>query len=150
MIDEIETLQKHVDASPGDTAAVLRLANLLQDVRLYPRAVTVYQQYLALAPRDPNALVDLGTTFFAMSFVDSLHRNEDVASARDYISKAITISPRHQLAYFNLGIICFHAGETDQAIAALTKCVAIDSTSDAGKKARQFLQQSQQNPSSTP
>jgi cytochrome c-type biogenesis protein CcmH/NrfG len=151
MIDEIETLQKHVDASPGDTASVLRLANLLQDVRLYPRAIVVYQHYLTMVPRDPNALVDLGTAFFAMSFEDSLHRTQDIAAARDYITRALSIAPRHQLAYFNLGIISFHAGEIDQAIAALKKCVAIDPVSDAGKKAQQFLtQQTQQNPSSTP
>jgi cytochrome c-type biogenesis protein CcmH/NrfG len=151
MIDEIEALQKHVDASPNDTASVLRLANLLQDVRLYPRAVGVYQRYLTMVPRDPNALVDLGTAFFAMSFEDSLHRTEDIAAARDYITKAVTIAPKHQLGYFNLGIINFHAGETVQALEALKKCVAIDPASDAGKKAQQFLnQQIQQNPSSTP
>ena len=44
-----------------------------------------------------------------------------------------------------------HAGETEQAISALKKCVAIDPASDAGRKAQQFLtQQTQQNPSSTP
>ena len=151
MIDEIETLQKHVDAAPTDTPAVLRLANLLQDVRLYPRAVEVYQKYLAMVPGNPDALVDLGTSFFAMSFGDSLHREQDIAAARDYITRALGIAPRHQLGYFNLGIIYFHAGEVGQAIDALKKCVAIDPSSDAGKKAKQFLdQQVQQTPSSTP
>ena len=140
-IQEIATLQKHVDASPNDTTSMLRLANLLEDVRFYTRAITTYQRYLALVPDNPDARVDMGTTFFALSFADSTRREEYLASARDAIEKAISIAPNHQLAWFNLGIIELHSGNADKATAAFKRCIDIDPGSDAGKKASQFLTQ---------
>ncbi len=140
-IQEIETLQKHVDATPGDTATLLRLANLLQDVRFYPRAIETYQKYLQLAPRNTDAMVDLGTSYFALSFEDSSRKDEYLASARREILDALAVNPNHQLAYFNLGIVEFHSGNVEAAMSGFRKCIAIDSTSDAGKKAKQFLSQ---------
>ncbi len=140
-IQEIESLQKHVDATPGDTASILRLANLLQDVRFYTRAITTYQRYLALVPSNPDAWVDMGTTFFALSFEDSTRRDEYIASARQGIEKALAIAPQHQLAYFNLGIIDLHSGNAEKAADDFQRCIALDPNSEAGKKASQFLSQ---------
>jgi cytochrome c-type biogenesis protein CcmH/NrfG len=140
-IQEIETLQKRVDSTPGDTVSLLRLANLLQDVRFYTRAITTYQRYLMLVPQNADAWVDVGTSFFALSFEDSTRRVEYLASARQEILKALEVTPRHQLAYFNLGIIELHSGNIDKATEAFKKCIVIDANSDAGKKAAQFLTQ---------
>jgi tetratricopeptide (TPR) repeat protein len=140
-IQEIEVLQKRVDASPGDTTSLLRLANLLQDVRFYTRAITTYQRYLVLVPQNADAWVDAGTSFFALSFEDSTRRVEYLASARQEILKALAIAPKHQLAYFNLGIVELHSGNIDKAADAFKKCIDLDPSSDAGKKAQQFLSQ---------
>jgi cytochrome c-type biogenesis protein CcmH/NrfG len=141
MIDEIQRLEKHLADSPNDGASVLRLANLLQDVRFYDKAIDAYERYLKLDPNNPDALVDLGTTYFAFSFADTTHRHELVGLAQQQIRKAIEVAPKHQLAYFNLGIILFHGGTVDEALGAFRTCVAIDSTTDAAKKAQQFLAQ---------
>ncbi len=141
MIQEIEALQKQVDASPNDAPSVLRLANLLQDVRFYPRAIDMYKRYLALEPKNPDARVDLGTTYFTFSFQDTAHRDELIGLAKQEIRQAMQIAPRHQLAFFNYGIIALHSGETDEAMDSFKKCIAIDSTTDAAKRAQEFLTQ---------
>ncbi len=141
MIQEIEALQKKVDASPNDAPSILRLANLLQDVRFFPRAIDMYQRYLTLEPNNPDARVDLGTTYFAFSFTDTTHRDELLGLARQEIRQVMQAEPKHQLAYFNFGIISLHTGDMEEAMDAFRKCIAIDSTSDAAKKARQFLSQ---------
>jgi len=138
---ELEELQKKVDAAPKDTAALLRLANTLYDARLFPRAIAQYGKYLALAPGNANARVDMGIAYFNMSFTDSLRRAEYLDTAKRAIEAALKYSPRHQLATFNLGVISLHTGENDQAIDWFRRCVGIDSTTEVARRAQQFLSQ---------
>ena len=138
---EIRSLQQTVDANPGDAASTLRLANLYHDVRLFPKAITMYERYLELDPSNPDARVDLGTSYFELSFEDTARKSEYLGAARDAMEKALTVAPQHQMALFNLGIIRFHTGDFEQALESFRKCVAVDSTSDVGRKAKQFVTQ---------
>jgi len=138
---ELEELQKKVDASPKDTASLLRLANTLYDARLFPPAIAAYARYLALAPANANARVDMGIAYFNLSFTDSLRRAEYLDTAKRTIETALKYSPRHQLATFNLGVISLHTGENDLAIDWFRRCVAIDSTTEVARRAQQFLSQ---------
>ncbi len=140
-VEQIETLQKLVDANPKDADQTLRLANMLHDVRMYPRAAAMYTRYLQLIPTNPDARVDLGTTYFELSMTDSTRRVEYLASAKTEMEKALTYAPRHQLAHFNLGIISLHDGNMEDANSWFSKCAAIDSTTEAGKRASQLLHQ---------
>jgi cytochrome c-type biogenesis protein CcmH/NrfG len=140
-IERIETLQRAVDANPKDADQTLRLANALHDVRMFPRAAAMYARYLQLVPTNPDARVDLGTTYFELSMTDTSRQAEYLNSARMEMEKALTYAPRHQLAHFNLGIISLHAGNMEQATRWFSKCAAIDSTTDAGKRANQLLHQ---------
>jgi len=141
MIKEIDALQKTVDANPRDEQAVLRLANLLHDVRFYPRAIMMYKHYLELQPANADARVDLGTSYFEMSFQDSTQVPQYLDSARSAMAQALTYQPKHQLACFNLGIVSFHTGDMKEAMGWFSKCVAIDSTSETGRRALQFINQ---------
>jgi cytochrome c-type biogenesis protein CcmH/NrfG/ribosomal protein L40E len=141
MINEIDALQKTVDANPDDEQSILRLANLLHDVRFYPRAIMEYKRYLVLQPTNADARVDLGTSYFEMSFEDSAHVPQYLDSARTEMTKALTYQPKHQLACFNLGIVMFHTGDMKEAMQWFSKCVAIDSTNETGKRALQFVNQ---------
>jgi cytochrome c-type biogenesis protein CcmH/NrfG len=140
-VEQIENLQRVVDANPKDAENTLRLANMLHDVRMFPRAAAMYARYLELVPSNPDARVDLGTTYFELSMTDTTRQVEYLNSARTEMEKAITYAPRHQLAHFNLGIISLHAGNMEQANRWFSKCVAIDSTSEAAKRANQLLHQ---------
>lgn len=137
----IDSLQHMVDRSPKDAPLLLQLANLLHDQKLYARSVVMYDRYLQLDPSNPDARVDMGISYFELSFVDTLHAPQFVSTAIDEIKRALTYAPRHQLAHYNLGIILLHSGDIDQAKEWLRKCVQIDSTSDVGRRAQQFLAQ---------
>ena len=138
---EIRTLQQTVDANPKDPGPILRLANLYHDVRLFPKAIAWYERYLDLNPSNPDARVDLGTSYFELSFEDTTRKSECLAAAKDAMERALAYSPKHQLALFNLGIILFHTGESEKALESFRKCVTVDSTSDVGRKAMQFVSQ---------
>ncbi len=140
-VEQIESLQRVVDANPKDADNTLRLANMLHDVRMFPRAATMYARYLQLNPSNPDARVDLGTTYFELSMTDTTRRLEYLRSAKQEMEKAITYAPKHQLAHFNLGIISLHDGSLDDAMRWFSKCVAIDSTTEAAKRANQLLHQ---------
>ncbi len=140
-IREIEELQKTVEENPNDAQAELRLANLYHDTKMYSKAVVIYDRYLQLNPSDPDARVDMGICYFQMSFSDSSQSGAYLQTAVEEMKKALTYQPKHQLACFNLGIISFHTGDTDEAYSWLKRCVAIDSTSEVGRRAQQFLNQ---------
>jgi len=148
LIQEIESVQKTVDANPGDAPSILRLANLLHDVKFYPKAIMAYERYLQINPSDADARVDLGTSYFALSFTDSNRSAEYLQSAKSELEKALSNAPKHQVAHFNLGIVSFHTGDIEGALDHFKKCIEIDPTSETGRKAQQFLSQhSSTNPS---
>ncbi len=138
---EIQALQRAVESNPRDPAPVLKLANLYHDVRLFPKAIAMYEHYLEINPTNADARVDLSTSYFELSFEDTTRRKECLAAAEEEVERALTYSPNHQLALFNLGIILFHTGEVDEALASFRKCVTVDSTSEVGRKALQFVNQ---------
>lgn len=140
-IREIEALQKTVADNPDDAQAELRLANLYHDSKMYSKAVVMYDRYLQLHPTDPDARVDMGICYFEMSFTDTAQSGQYLETAMQEIKKALGYQPKHQLACFNLGIISFHTGDTEQAYSWLRRCVEIDSTTEVGRRARQFLTQ---------
>jgi cytochrome c-type biogenesis protein CcmH/NrfG len=140
-VEQIESLQRVVDANPQDAGSTLRLANMLHDVRSFPRAAAMYARYLELNPSNPDARVDLGTTYFELSMTDTSRMQEYLNSAKVEMTKALTYAPRHQLAHFNLGIISLHNGNMEEASEWFRKCVAIDSTTEAAKRASQLLHQ---------
>ncbi|MBI4548046.1 MAG: tetratricopeptide repeat protein [Ignavibacteriae bacterium] len=148
LINEIETLQKRVDNNPNDTQALLRLANVLHDVKFFPRAIEVYERYLELDPSDPDARVDLGISYFELSMADTVRGNEYIQAARNEMEKALRYAPQHQLALFNLGIVSLHSGDIEEANGWFKKCIAINPNTESAKKAQQLLNQhSFKNPS---
>lgn len=141
LLGQIAALQKAVDENPRDTDALLRLGNLLYDARQFPRAVVAYGAYLAMNPANADARVDMAIGYFNMSFTDTLHRMEHLLRAKREMETAVGYAPKHQLAYFNLGIVSFHTGEEDSAIAYFRKCIAVDPKSETARRAQEFLDQ---------
>ena len=141
IINEIESLQKVVEENPQNAEALLTLANRLHDVRFFPRAIAMYERYLQLDPTNADARVDLGTTYFEMSMIDTVKKNDFLRSAKSEMEKALTHAPRHQLAHFNLGIVSLHEGDLKGSSEWFEKCVSIDSTTESAKRARQLIHQ---------
>lgn len=139
MMGRLRELQAHLEKNPKDAAATLEFANILYDVRFFERAAEVYDQYLSMEPGNPDARVDLGTSYFQMSMTDSTRGRELVAKAEACFLKAIETKPDHQLAHFNLGIVHLRQGDMPGARKWFERCVAIDSTSESARRALQLM-----------
>jgi ribosomal protein L40E len=138
---EIDSLREIVSGNPDDVSAVLHLANVLSDNRLFQQSIEMYGRYLRIRPSDADARVDMGVAFFEMSFTDSIRQTIDLGQARDIFQEALTYAPGHQKAMFNLGVVDLHLGETTTAVDWLSKCIAVDSTAEIAHRARDLITQ---------
>ncbi len=141
---EIEQLQKVVEANPGDATSTLHLANLLHDdgsrnPQSIVRAVEIYKQYLAMNPDNPDARVDLGVCYFELGRRDTARSQEYFASAAKEMETAYQAHPTHQAAAFNLGIVNLHAGDLGAASKWFKRAVEINPSSTLGVRAKQLL-----------
>jgi cytochrome c-type biogenesis protein CcmH/NrfG/DNA-directed RNA polymerase subunit RPC12/RpoP len=141
LMSELESLEKAVQENPGDAATMLHLANRLQDAKFLPKAVETYRKYLAIKPDDANATVDLGVTYYEMSMTDTIQREEDLQLAQNQFQAALKLNPKHQLALFNLGVVGLMHGDMATAKDWFKKTIAIDSTSETGRRAVTLIQQ---------
>jgi tetratricopeptide (TPR) repeat protein len=126
----IETFKKQVAENPADTLALLHLANTLYDVDNATEAIPYYVKYLEANPKNVDARVDYAYCLF---------RTKQNEAAVVEINKAIKVSPKHQAAYFNLGVVYLSMGKMPEGAAALNTCIELDSTSRAGKQAVMLL-----------
>ena len=139
MMNRLRELQAQIEANPKDAPATLELANLLYDVRFFERAAQTYDRYLELEPGNTDARVDLGTSYFQMAVADSSRAAELLGKAEVCFRKAIETKPAHQLAHFNLGVVQLQQGNLSASREWFRKCIAIDSTSEIGRRARELM-----------
>lgn len=146
MMQEIDQLQRAVDANPKDDASLIRLANMLHDAAMHnpmllTRAINTYSRYLALKPTDPNARVDMGICYFEMGRIDSANTASLFSRAIQEMETALKVNPAHQPAAFNLGIVNLNAGNMQESSKWFKKAMEIDASSTLGKKAKEMLEQ---------
>ena len=141
MMKDIRDLQARIEANPEDRDAMLRLANRLYDVQFFDRAAVIYERYLGLEPGNVNARVDLGTSYFQMSFSDSTKHEAYQRLAEATFLEAIRVDPSHQLANFNLGIVHLHRGDMAGARQWFEKCIALGPGTEPARRAKELLSQ---------
>ncbi|HKD64987.1 MAG TPA: tetratricopeptide repeat protein [Candidatus Acidoferrales bacterium] len=93
----------HVPDNTPDPA--LTAARAAMDRKDYAEAVRLYQEYLAKKPDDADAHFDLGNAYASL---------KQAADAKSEYEKAISLDPKLDVAYVNLGITLT---ETDPAAA---------------------------------
>ena len=106
-MQQIEALRKRLEANPDDEAALLELANLNFDIQNWARARELYERLLALRPRDPDVLTDLGITLRAQG---------DFDGALVRFREAQAVAPAHWQARFN-EIVVLAIDQNDLAVA---------------------------------
>jgi Flp pilus assembly protein TadD, contains TPR repeats len=129
---EIQALEKDVTSHPNDMVLTLQLANSLHDGLFYERAIPYYKMFLAKNPSDANARVDLGICYKELG---------NFSEAKKEMKEALKYVPKHLHANFNLGIVCLSEGNLHEANEWFRKTVALDPTSEVGKRAQQLLTQ---------
>jgi cytochrome c-type biogenesis protein CcmH/NrfG len=129
-IQKINDLEATIKNNPHDTTAILDLAHLKNDAGMYEQAIFNYKQYLILAPKDPDARIDMGICYYNL---------QNYESAISEMEQAIKYDPKHQIGYLDLGIVNLSAGKMDKSQEWLKKAVEIDPNSEYGKKAQELL-----------
>lgn len=89
-------------------------AHRAQDLR---RAKSLYEQVLAIAPNDADALNNLGVI---------LSTEQQFDRAEAVLRRAVSISPQSAGAWNNIGALMREQGKADEAIAAFRQALAID------------------------
>ncbi len=138
---DIAPLEQAVAASPSDARALLRLANGLQDNGAYPRAIGVYERYLAIEPDDPDARVDMAVCYFELGRADSAGGKSMLEIARKEMEMTLKKRPDHQPAAFNLGIVTLTMGDLETSNAWFKRAVELNPASDLGTRAKRILEQ---------
>src|SRR5579883_798162 len=121
--EQLEAIKHYNQAladNPKDTNAMVNLANVYYDVDDYQNAIPYYRQYLQSNARIPSVLVDYAYCLF---------RNGQAQDAITEMKDAIKIDPKFQQAYFNLSIVNLSAGNMEEGMEWMKKCIAVDSTS---------------------
>jgi tetratricopeptide (TPR) repeat protein len=113
--EAVERARALVVASPSDPDRHFTLGLALAEQNV-EEAIRSFRQTLALAPRHTLARYNLALV---------LRRADRLSEALDELERALAIEPRAEVHY-TLGIIYWHQGDLDRAIAALRACVAID------------------------
>ena len=116
--DRPGTLRISVE-SPRNATATQLFAEAIDAHRAqdFPRAKRLYERVLSLAPRDGDALNNLGVIL-------SMERDFDRAHAM--LRRAVTVAPRNAGAWNNIGNLLREQGQTDEAIAAFRQALVID------------------------
>jgi Tfp pilus assembly protein PilF len=83
----------------------------------FPRAKSLYERVLALAPSDGDALNNLGVI---------LSTERDFDRAHALLRRAVTVAPRNAGAWNNMGNLLREQGKSDDAIAAFRQALTID------------------------
>jgi tetratricopeptide (TPR) repeat protein len=129
---EIQELENSVAANPDDMNLTLQLANSLHDILSYDKAVSYYKVYLKVNPKDANARVDLGICYKELG---------KFTEAENEMKTALHYVPNHVHAHFNLGIVYLSEGNIEESNKWLKRTVALDPSSEVGKRAQQLLTQ---------
>jgi tetratricopeptide (TPR) repeat protein len=129
---EIQELENSVAANPDDMSLTLQLANAFHDRLLYENAIPYYKTYLVMNPKDANARVDLGICYKELG---------NFTEAENEMKTALHYVPNHLNAHFNLGIVYLSEGNIRESNIWFKRTVALDPTSEVGKRAQQLLTQ---------
>ena len=129
-LNEITTLENKIKSNPNDFESILHLAHLLQDSRIYEKAIVNYKIYLEKHPENADARVDMGICYYNLG---------DNMTAIDEMEKSLKYQPKHQIAHLNLGIVNLTAKNIDVAKDLFKKTLELDPSSEAGKRAQELL-----------
>jgi tetratricopeptide (TPR) repeat protein len=129
-VQQINELEKRVQAEPANDQLLLELAHLKNDNGFYDRAIEDYKKYLEKNPSDPDARIDMGVCYYNLRQYDT---------AIQEMQKALEYKPDHQIGHLNLGIVNLAAGRLDESRSWLEKAAAINPDNQIGLRAKELL-----------
>lgn len=131
LLNEINSLEEKAAAEPGNAELALRLANMQNDAGLFEKAIQTYGRYLELIPENADARIDMGVAYFNL---------KNYTDAEEQMERALKYEPNHQIGHLNLGIVNLQSGNLKASEEWLKKAVELDPVSEAGRRAKELLE----------
>ena len=119
-------------AESKDLQPRVQLGNMFFDAEQYPKAITWYEQAIALNPADPNVSTDLGVAYYYTNQPDR---------ALAQFDKSLSSDPKHIKTLLNIGIVRAF-GKQDLAGAGQAWQLVVDLAPDSpeGQAAKKGLE----------
>lgn len=127
---ELKELAVQLQKKPGHMPVLLRMAQLEREKGAMDDAAGHLRDAIKSEPANQDAHLELGRL---------LYERNDVSGAIAETEKVLELNPKQVDALYNLGAIYANLGNTDRARSYWQKAVAVDASSDSGRKARQGL-----------
>ncbi len=109
--------------------------------RSYKQAVDAYRAYLALAPTDYDARIDLAYTYNNLIMYEIAERE---------LQAVVAGAPENQRGWHVYGLVLSQLDKIDEAIAAWQRSYELNPNTDIGQESKQFMDQLQANPMAVP
>ncbi len=127
LLMQAKLLEDRVKQNPDDLEHLILLGNLYFDLGRFDAAIDPYQKALKLKPDNDNVRVDYAVSLF------NTGNGETAIRVLDHV---IEHNPKHQTAYYNLGVIHMHMNHKDKAKMYWEHVLHIDPNSELAAKAK--------------
>jgi tetratricopeptide (TPR) repeat protein len=128
----VSELKLNLDKNPSDKNSILELANLYHDAGSLSQAISYYKKYLALDEKNADARIDMAICYFSSG---------DNETELKEINNALVYSPKHQKAFYNLGIISLNSGKFKESMEFFQKCYDLDPKTEVGIQSKELITQ---------
>ncbi len=126
----IAAFEKVIELDSSQSEAYSYLAELYLATGKPEKAAEVEAKSKAVGAEDPNALYNLGASFW---------NSKEFEKAEAYFRRATELDPKFALAWKNLGYASVRLGKTDEAVTALGKYLELSPGAPDAKDVREMI-----------
>ena len=132
-VHELEMLKKKVAEAPAsDTADVLKLARMLLDSHQGAESIPFFERYVAAAPKNTTALLDLSVAYY---------QNKQLDKALGVTRRILTYEADNTIAQYNLGALLATQQKKEEARQVWEKLIKRHPGTPDAKRAEESLKQ---------
>jgi len=130
--ERVKALEASAAQNPKDVQPRVQLGNIYFDGEQYPKAITWYEQALALAPNNADVSTDLGVAYY--------YTNQNDRALTQF-DQSLKIDPKHIKTLLNVGIVrAFGKQDLAGAGKAWQQVVELAPDSPEGQAAKKGLE----------
>lgn len=132
LLMQTKRLEDHIKKNPDDLDHLIMLGNLYFDRGRFDEALGTYQKALTGRPDNDDVRVD---------YAVCLYNTGKPMRAVEELERVIQNNPRHQTAYYNMGVIFLNMKRDEEARKYLEHVLHINPHTDIAVKAASSLEQ---------
>lgn len=126
----IAAFEKLLELDPSQAEAYSYLAELYLATGQPAKAAEIEAKAHSAGVEDPNALYNLGATYW---------NSKDYAKAEEYFRRATAADPKFAIAWERLGYALVNLGRTDEAVPALSKYLELSPDAKDASEVRDLI-----------